>query len=419
MAAPIKTAFKFFPLYVDLFDNKKIRKAEDIIDPTGDDINSRILVDKFLVRVYATIFKLGYYIKWTDEAKHKLCSEIGNGVTIIKLDRYISALLESNLLNKPMFIQHQILTSKGIQEEWLEMSWTYYRRKGAYIISEYNLVNSEETAVNSEDTPRKLGKNSSKQRKKGDKPPRKPRTKKPTKEEIELIQNKPELIQNKPELITELTMVNATIPFIINNSNNKGIIGNTKYNILSINNVDVVEKRNSEETVVNSEETGGKFRINSENDIKTNEKAVIPESTVVNSEKTIVNSEFTPNEPNVMLGFRAIEELLEIYFTSNAMIRTRELLAMKHGVDLEILRDWGDAFNQALLLDGKTHKTKDDWVKHFRSWLNLQDIKKDPKKLLTEQNLKNEQRTSANQPTKGHQPFDLHSAIGKIDKLPN
>ena len=245
------------PVYHELFSGSKVRKAEDILDPTGDDLLTRILVDKFLIRLYSKIFRVGYFIPWNDQAKHELCSEIGNGVTVIKLDRYINAFFGADLLNRELFDKHSILTNKGIQEEWLNLSITYFRRKNPYIISEYSLLSSETTTDSSERTVRSLGrkdKKIAKTVKSKPKPPKNDSRKNDRSEES--AQDSEESPDN-----SETNGVNVRYPF----NNNMSNISNTDNTILPdniLNNTnDDDEKERSEDGADSSERTVVFFRI--------------------------------------------------------------------------------------------------------------------------------------------------------------
>ena len=58
---------------------------------------------------------------------------------------------------------------------------------------------------------------------------------------------------------------------------------------------------------------------------------------------------------------------------------------MTHHVSLEILRDWGDAFNRRLTEQGELIKTFKDYNTHFGNWLKLQDKTKNPKTLFRDE----------------------------------
>lgn len=235
MPAKAKTGFKYLPVYHDLFSSKKIVKAEDLIDPSGEDLTARILVDKFLIRVYSAIFRAGYFLFWDDKAKHKLCSEIGNGVTIIKLDKYINAFFGANLLSRDIYDKYGILTNKGIQEEWLNISITYFRRKKAYIISEYSLLSSENTDDSSEQSMRSLGKKDVNLGKKQEKNKKDAGQQKKTvdcsEESIdcseESIKSSEQMVINAEEAFNSSTILNTGIDI---KGNTRGIINNINDN---------------------------------------------------------------------------------------------------------------------------------------------------------------------------------------------
>lgn len=120
-------------------------------------------------------------------------------------------------------------------------------------------------------------------------------------------------------------------------------------------------------------------------------------------------------------GFHDVEHLLEIYFTSNSMIRTREQVAMAMHMDENTLRDWGNSFNRYLISEGTTLKQREDWPKHFRRWLNLQNKNINPNTLFNEKSIENgkpESKPAAEHGNiKGHQPISWESIVSKANKL--
>ena len=119
-------------------------------------------------------------------------------------------------------------------------------------------------------------------------------------------------------------------------------------------------------------------------------------------------------------SFVEISEFLNIYFVGRKYSRTREMLAMKNYMDVETLKAWAEAFNEHLILEGRgltdegeAIKQESDWAAHFKNWFKFQDKNKNPKKLHVE-NFNQNGKQSANQQSgtiKGHQPFDIRSAV--------
>lgn len=98
-----------------------------------------------------------------------------------------------------------------------------------------------------------------------------------------------------------------------------------------------------------------------------------------------------------------VGEFLEVYFKSPKYSVVREQLASANYMDLEMLQEWGKAFNIYLITsgtdlntDGKTVKQESDWSKHFKFWLARQDRNKNPRELHTENHTKNGKKTSSN-----------------------
>ena len=125
-----------------------------------------------------------------------------------------------------------------------------------------------------------------------------------------------------------------------------------------------------------------------------------------------------------------VGEFLNVYFASPKYSMVRERLAMSNYMDLGVLRLWAEAFNEYLLSsgqdlneEGKTIKLESDWAKHFKFWLQKQDLKQNPKKhnenKKEEYEAKSKSASQNGNRKNGQQPFDLRSAVGQLNMLPD
>lgn len=79
-------------------------------------------------------------------------------------------------------------------------------------------------------------------------------------------------------------------------------------------------------------------------------------------------------------GMYTIQECYEAYM-SPAFSMAREQAGMSFYLHPDVLHEWVKAFCRDLIAEGQFYKAKNDFTKHFKNWLKLQDRTKDPTKL--------------------------------------
>ena len=136
MARNSKIGLSYFPLDTTFFQDIKIRK---LIKYQG---GKAISVYAYLL---CNIYDAGYYIKWDDELPFMI-SEV-TGYDEAYIHEAIKVCVNVGLFSKEMFEQG-IVTSKGIQERYM-MIVQLSKRKA--IVSEFNLISSEEIPISSEE----------------------------------------------------------------------------------------------------------------------------------------------------------------------------------------------------------------------------------------------------------------------------
>ena len=139
MARPKKVGLEYFPFDVDFFHDIKIRKLIKFQGGKAVSVYALLL---------CIIYKQGYYMRWDKELPF-IVSEL-TGFEEVYIQEVIKNCLSLGLFDLRMFENHKVLTSKGIQERYIEIC---QRVKRKVVIDEFTCVSSEETLVSSEETP--------------------------------------------------------------------------------------------------------------------------------------------------------------------------------------------------------------------------------------------------------------------------
>lgn len=139
MARPSKTGLDYFPFDVDFFQDIKVRK---LIKYQGC---RAIPVYTFLL---CRVYQGGYYLEWDEDLPFVISEATGYDEEYVK--QVVNSCTDIGLFSADLFQQNSILTSRGIQERYKTVT-ALTKRKA--VISEYSLINSEETRVKSEKTP--------------------------------------------------------------------------------------------------------------------------------------------------------------------------------------------------------------------------------------------------------------------------
>ncbi len=139
MARPIKRGLDYFPLDIDFFNDIKIRKLIKYQGGKAVAVYTHLLCN---------IYRNGYYLVWDDELPF-IISEV-TGYDEAYIQEAIKCCMNIGLFSKKLFDEEGIITSKGIQSRY-EMVCKNGNKKA--VVSEFNLVPSEETPISSEETP--------------------------------------------------------------------------------------------------------------------------------------------------------------------------------------------------------------------------------------------------------------------------
>lgn len=139
MARQTKKGLDYFPLDVDFFNDIKVRKLIKYQGGKAVTVYTHLLCN---------IYRNGYYLVWDDELPF-IISEV-TGYDEAYIQEAIKCCMNIGLFSKKMYDEEGIITSKGIQLRYEEVCKLCKRKA---IVSEFNLISSEEININSEETP--------------------------------------------------------------------------------------------------------------------------------------------------------------------------------------------------------------------------------------------------------------------------
>lgn len=122
----MKSGIEYFPLDCQLDDKFELIEAE--FGLTGFAV-----VVKLLQKIYAG---QGYYCEWTNEVALLFGKKIGLGGNAVS--EIVEASIRRGIFDRKLYEEYSILTSKGIQERYLE---AVSRRKKVEVKKEYLLLN--------------------------------------------------------------------------------------------------------------------------------------------------------------------------------------------------------------------------------------------------------------------------------------
>lgn len=128
-----KKGIDYFPLSTEFDDSIELIIAEFGMTGLG------ILI-KLWQKIYATE---GYYCVWNEDVALMFSRKCGEGVNVVS--EVIKGCLRRGVFDKTLFEKYSILTSKGIQERYLEAC---SRRKSLKMISEYLLSSMPKNSDN-------------------------------------------------------------------------------------------------------------------------------------------------------------------------------------------------------------------------------------------------------------------------------
>ena len=147
MARPSKQGLEYFPLDCHTDDKFKFIEVKYKLEGFA-------IVVKLLQKVYS----YGYWYRWGDDEALLFADENRTDVDLV--NEVLAEAIERGIFNKKMYLEHGVLTSRGIQKRYRE---SIKRRKEVEVIDEYLLVDelmSTLTPVNAYNNPENVDINS-------------------------------------------------------------------------------------------------------------------------------------------------------------------------------------------------------------------------------------------------------------------
>ncbi|EIT85945.1 hypothetical protein A374_08919 [Fictibacillus macauensis ZFHKF-1] len=126
MARPKKEGLEYFPLDVDMDQDDKIALIEAKHGLVGFSV---------IVKLLMKIYKNGYYYEWGEKEQLLFSRRVGVDYTI--MTNILDDCINWDLFDKKLYEEQEILTSKGVQERYIEAT---ARRKEVVVIKEYLLI---------------------------------------------------------------------------------------------------------------------------------------------------------------------------------------------------------------------------------------------------------------------------------------
>lgn len=140
MARPLSRGIEYYPLDVDFLNDLKIKKIMKSCGP-----NSIAIIILLLGNIYGDE---GYFMKWDEDVCFLVADAVGAKEVYVK--EVLKKCLQVDLFSSGLFEKYKIITSKGIQKRFFEIT---KRRKRENLINDYLLVNVTETGVIVAETP--------------------------------------------------------------------------------------------------------------------------------------------------------------------------------------------------------------------------------------------------------------------------
>ena len=133
MSRPIKKGLDYFPVDTDIFENIQVRKLKSRYKSLGFLVYFTILCD-----VYR---KEGYFLQLSDDYIYDLSDRMGE--TEEKVQEIIAYCLQINLFNRQKYDLFHIITSKSIQERYIQAQ----KRCKNPVREEFNCIYVAETPI--------------------------------------------------------------------------------------------------------------------------------------------------------------------------------------------------------------------------------------------------------------------------------
>lgn len=131
-----KTGFNFYNVDTDRYQDIKIKRLKKELGCSGIAIYDYILCETYRVR--------GCYLEWDENVLFDIAEYMNESEEYIS--KVLASCLKIELFDLGMFEKHRVITSKSIQERYIQMSqWS--KRKIRYVPEIYDLIDQIEVVV--------------------------------------------------------------------------------------------------------------------------------------------------------------------------------------------------------------------------------------------------------------------------------
>ncbi len=127
-----KTGLEFYSVDTNVFQNRKIKRLIRNYGAKGYLIYSYILTEVYRDK--------GYFIEWDLNTAFDVSDSVNLKETLV--NEVVNYCCNMSLFNKELFVSENVLTTKNIQEFWLDVS-RKAKRKNSTVLDKYNLSTNE------------------------------------------------------------------------------------------------------------------------------------------------------------------------------------------------------------------------------------------------------------------------------------
>ena len=119
MAGKQKKGLDYFPVDVDIFADEKVVSLEVTYGAKGISI---------LFHLLCAVYRNGYFAEWDEKMRNKIVKET-TGVTIGLVEQVVKDLVKWGMFDSTLFNSVNVLTSRGIQENYLSATKRRIQKK--------------------------------------------------------------------------------------------------------------------------------------------------------------------------------------------------------------------------------------------------------------------------------------------------
>jgi hypothetical protein len=130
-----KSGLVYFPVDVDIFNDEKIELVSARLG-----VLSELICIKILTRIY----RQGYYIYFNEDISFLFAKKFGDGINQELVNSTVQELIAHRFFSKKLFDKFSILTSRGIQQRYLEAT---KRRKKVEINEGFLLISKSNVNI--------------------------------------------------------------------------------------------------------------------------------------------------------------------------------------------------------------------------------------------------------------------------------